>query len=100
MLDEDLARIYCVTTKQLNQQLKRNEERFPVDFAFQLTAQEVTALRSQIATSNVGGHDETLAELVSAIRQLIDGPEEAEGPKRQIGFHVKDARNGKEAVGI
>jgi phage regulator Rha-like protein len=54
MLDSDLARIYGVTTKRLNEQFARNKERFPEDFAFQLTAQEVTALRSQIATSNVG----------------------------------------------
>ena len=164
MLDSDLAKIYGVPTMRLNEQFKRNRERFPEDFAFQLTSQEVAALRLQNATSNsvrggrrsrpfvftehgaimlasvlnsktavaasvnvvrafvsmreaisrnkklaekfaeiesrLDGHDETLAELFAAIRQLIDGPDEGEGPKRQIGFHVKDARNGKEAVGI
>ena len=53
MLDSDLAMIYSVTTKQLNQQLKRNRNRFPEDFAFQLTAQEFANLNSQIATSSL-----------------------------------------------
>jgi hypothetical protein len=52
MLDSDLAVIYRVTTKQLNQQLKRNRRRFPKDFAFQLTAEEATDLRSQFVTSS------------------------------------------------
>ena len=52
MLDSDLAAIYQVTTKRLNQQLTRNRKRFPEDFAFQLTAEELTDLRSQIATSS------------------------------------------------
>jgi hypothetical protein len=49
----DLARIYGVTTRRLNEQVKRNRERFPADFAFQLTAKESTALRSQFATSSL-----------------------------------------------
>jgi hypothetical protein len=53
MFDSDLAAIYGVTTKRLNEQLKRNRTRFPEDFAFQLTAQELTSLKSQIATSNL-----------------------------------------------
>src|ERR687887_66730 len=53
MLDSDLAEIYQVTTKGLNQQLKRNLKRFPPDFAFQLTADEFRDLRSQIATSSL-----------------------------------------------
>jgi hypothetical protein len=44
MLDSDLAAIYGVTTKGLDEQLKRNYSRFPEDFAFQLTAQEFTNL--------------------------------------------------------
>ena len=52
MLDVDLARIYGVPTKRLNEQIKRNRERFPADFAFQLTAKESAALRSQIATGS------------------------------------------------
>jgi hypothetical protein len=53
MLDSDLATIYQVTTKSLNQQLRRNRARFPEDFAFQLTSKEFAALRSQVATSNL-----------------------------------------------
>ena len=54
MLDADLAGLYEVTTSALNQAVKRNAERFPEDFAFQLTQQEFTALISQIVTSKVG----------------------------------------------
>jgi hypothetical protein len=162
MLDSDLARIYGVTTKRLNEQFRRNRDRFPQDFAFQITSEELTTLRSQIATSNSGssrggrryrpvvftehgaimlatvlnskvaiaasvnvvrafvamrevigrnkklqeklaeiegrldGHDDTLAELFAAIRQLIDAPNEPEPPRREIGFHVRDAKKGKE----
>jgi ORF6N domain len=53
MLDSDLARLYGVSTKALNQAVKRNAERFPEDFAYPLTEQEVMDLRSQIVTSNV-----------------------------------------------
>ena len=150
MLDSDLARIYGVTTKRLNEQLRRNQQRFPSDFAFQLTREELTGLRSQIATSKRGGrrylpwvftehgaimlatvlnsetaidasirvvrafvrlremisanaelarkfadlerrldaHDEELAQLFAAIRQLLaPSPEK----KREIGFHVKES---------
>jgi len=55
MLDEDLAELYEVPTKQLNQQVKRNIERFPGDFMFQLTNQELENLKSQIVTSSWGG---------------------------------------------
>lgn len=51
MLDQDLAVLYGVTTKRLNEQVRRNVRRFPSDFMFQLNNQEVTILRSQIATS-------------------------------------------------
>ena len=52
ILDADLANVYGVATKVLNQALKRNAERFPPDFAFQLTEMEWSSLRSQIVTSN------------------------------------------------
>jgi hypothetical protein len=55
MFDSDLAAIYRVTTKRLNEQVRRNISRFPEDFAFQLTAEELTKLRSQIATSSFHG---------------------------------------------
>lgn len=54
MLDEDLAELYGVETKRLVEQVKRNLERFPEDFMFQLDRDEAAALRSQIATSNNG----------------------------------------------
>jgi hypothetical protein len=52
IVDQDLARVYGVSTKRLNEQVKRNRDRFPEDFMFQLEVQEVASLRSQIATSN------------------------------------------------
>jgi hypothetical protein len=51
ILDSDLAELYGVTVKRLNQQVNRNQERFPADFMFQLTSAEEKALRLQIATS-------------------------------------------------
>jgi phage regulator Rha-like protein len=54
ILDTDLADLYGVTVKGLNQQIKRNIERFPADFLFQLTRTEQEFLRSQNATSNQG----------------------------------------------
>ena len=55
MLDSDLAELYEVPTKVLLQAVKRNLERFPVDFMFQLEKQEVAILRSQFVTSSWGG---------------------------------------------
>lgn len=52
MLDSDLAKIYGVTTRRLNEQVRRNLDRFPQDFMFQLTETEVEAMRSQIATAS------------------------------------------------
>ncbi|MEI7730460.1 MAG: ORF6N domain-containing protein [Verrucomicrobiota bacterium] len=52
ILDSDLARLYGVPTKRLNEQFRRNQERFPEDFAFQITAEEADLLRSQFATSS------------------------------------------------
>ena len=56
MLDSDLSELYGVETKQLKRQVKRNIERFPKDFMFQLTNQENDFLRSQIGTSSWGGN--------------------------------------------
>src|SRR5204862_124052 len=52
MLDADLAELYGVPTKRLNEQVKRNADRFPEDFMFQLTAQEWRNLKSQTTTSS------------------------------------------------
>ncbi len=55
MLDRDLAELYGVETRALNQAVRRNGERFPEDFMFQLTEAELGDLRSQIVTSSWGG---------------------------------------------
>ena len=55
LLDADLAAIYGVPTKALNQAVKRNADRFPEDFMFQLTASEWSNLKSQFVTSSVEG---------------------------------------------
>lgn len=52
MFDVDLAEMYDVPTRRLNEQVKRNRERFPSDFMFQLTLQEMKILRSQFTTLN------------------------------------------------
>jgi phage regulator Rha-like protein len=54
ILDTDLAELYGVPVKRLNEQVKRSQERFPSDFMFRLTAKEADSLRSQIATSKEG----------------------------------------------
>lgn len=53
MLDADLAAVYGVTTKRLNEQVRRNIQRFPEEFMFQLTEDELENLRSQFATTNL-----------------------------------------------
>lgn len=55
MIDRDIAELYGVTTKRINEAVKRNKERFPEDFMFQLSKEEHEILRSQIATSSWGG---------------------------------------------
>jgi len=76
MLDSDLAGLYGVATKVLLQAVKRNIERFPPDFMFQLSAEEFKILRSQIVTSSWGGRryapcaftEEGVAMLSSVLR--------------------------------
>lgn len=55
LLDSDLAVLYGVDTKRLNEQVRRNRERFPVDFIFELSSEELAILRSHFATSRWGG---------------------------------------------
>lgn len=55
MLDEDLAVLYGVETKRLNEQVRRNSDRFPHEFCFQLSKEELDNLKSQFATSRWGG---------------------------------------------
>ncbi|TJZ63276.1 ORF6N domain-containing protein [Sphingobacterium olei] len=59
MLDSDLAELYGVETKRLNEQVRRNLTRFPEDFMFTLDKDEVEILKSQIATSSWGGRRNT-----------------------------------------
>src|SRR3989475_6477775 len=56
LLDADLAELYGVKTKHLNEAVRRNRARFPSDFMFQLSAEEARNLRSQFATSSSGGY--------------------------------------------
>jgi hypothetical protein len=60
VLDSDLAAVYGVTTKRLNEQFRRNRKRFPEDFAFQLSVEEYDSLRSQIATLDEAGSSREL----------------------------------------
>ncbi|HNW91840.1 MAG TPA: ORF6N domain-containing protein [bacterium] len=65
LLDADLALMYDVSTKGLNQAVKRNRERFPADFMFQLTAKEAIAMRSQSVTAskrNIGANPYAFTE--------------------------------------
>ena len=60
LLDSDLAELYGVETKKLNQAVRRNIGRFPSDFMFQLTSEEYVSLRSQIVTLKRGQHSKYL----------------------------------------
>lgn len=60
MLDKDLADLYQIETKHLKRQVKRNIERFPIDFMFELTKDEYTILRSQNGTLKQGEHSKFL----------------------------------------
>jgi hypothetical protein len=65
LLDSDLAKLYGVTTARLNEQVKRNLDRFPSDFMFRLTQEEWAALMSQFATSNGAAACETSSHRIS-----------------------------------
>lgn len=70
ILDADLAALFGVPTKRLNEQVKRNAERFPVDFMFQLNAQEWSHLKSQTATSSMDVPEDE-ADAPTALRSQI-----------------------------
>jgi hypothetical protein len=111
LLDHDLATLYGVETRRLNEQVRRNRTRFPPDFIFELRAREVADLKSQFATSSWGGrrkrplvfteHGAIMAATVlnsaraveigilKAIRDLMNPPV----PKRRpIGFVYPEER--------
>ena len=85
MLDFDLAEMYGVETRRLNEQVKRNIERFPEDFMFQLTKGEHEILKSQIATSN-SSENQNVAVSISQI--ATSKPKERRGgtQKRPYAF--------------
>jgi hypothetical protein len=66
IFDADLAVLYGVTTKALNQAMSRNKERFPADFAFRLTAEEFDSLRSQIVTTSRTRHGHLRSQIVTS----------------------------------
>ena len=73
LLDSDLGAIYKVKTKRLNEQLRRNRNRFPKDFAFQLTTEEFTNLKSHFATSRWEGprcRDHNGSKSIGTLRSL------------------------------
>jgi ORF6N domain len=59
MLDSDLAELYCVETKRINEAVKNNPDKFPEDFMFECSKEEWGILRSKISTSNWGGRRHT-----------------------------------------
>jgi hypothetical protein len=74
LLDADLAGLYDVATKVLNQAVKRNLDRFPVDFMFQLTPDEWEGMRSQIVTSYPGNSPMRSQTVTSSRRKLTAIP--------------------------
>ena len=84
MLDSDLARLYGVTTFNLNKAVGRNTIRFPDDFLFRLSKQEWDSLRFQIGIlRKLKKHDQQINALFTAIRQLLAPPAR---PHKKIGF--------------
>ena len=100
IIDADLARLYEVETKRLNEQVKRKMERFPKDFMFQLSEDEFHVLKSHFAISSWGGrrflpyvfteldarlgkHDEIIVAIVNALKLLMEPPRPK---KKEIGF--------------
>jgi hypothetical protein len=70
VLDVDLARIYGVSTRVLNQALRRNKRRFPVDFAFQLSGDEYDAMRSQIVIASSGTKNQRSQIVIGSRRNI------------------------------
>jgi hypothetical protein len=93
IFDSDLAKVYGVTTARLNQQVRRNADRFPADFAFQLTSQEFAALMLQFATSKTGRGGRRKLPLAftehGAFKKLMEPVPAVEPERREIGFHVR-----------
>lgn len=97
LVDADLAELYGTTTKRLNEQVRRNRQRFPTDFVFQLTSPEkeevvancdhLTRLKfSPVLPNAFTEHDEAIRSLLSAIHELMAPPPDP--PKGRFGFHM------------
>ena len=71
MLDYDLAELYRVETKRLNEQVKRNLERFPMDFMFRLTVKEWQNMRSQFETASIGKENRSQIATASQAKRNI-----------------------------
>ena len=71
ILDADLARVYGVATKALNQAVKRNREKFPADFLLQLTPRELHALRSQTVTASPDALQSMRSQFVTASKRNV-----------------------------
>jgi len=88
MLDRDLAELYGVETKRLKEQVRRNIERFPEDFMFELTKDELGNWRSQFATSNQDIMGLRIPPFVFTEHGIL--MLSYEKPKKKIGFTVKE----------
>jgi hypothetical protein len=80
LLDSDLATLYGVPTKRLNEQVRRNRARFPEDFLFQLSKEEFENWRSQIATSNPAAKMGFRRGLLAALRFLLESVRDVDYP--------------------
>lgn len=105
ILDSELSKLYGVPTKVLNQAVKRNANRFPRDFAFQLSTAEVRNLRSQFVTSSVEPVKSTRSSLNRS--QFVTGPQKHRDPRfRPWAFTehgtvmVASVLNSEQAVGV
>jgi len=126
MIDRDLAKIYGVETRALNQAVKRNIERFPYDFMFQLTVEELNILKSQIVISNEilisqfvisswGGirkmpyvftdyndiNEDTrlqLEQINQTLAEMQSNKRLPEKPRRKIGYFTDEQRKNNEDI--
>ena len=88
LLDSDLAELYGVPTKVLNQAVKRNADRFPADFMFQLTAEEMDALKCQTGISNSEAGSQNSSQIVtsSPSKSQIVTSSLAHGGRRKLPY--------------
>ncbi|MDE6235558.1 MAG: ORF6N domain-containing protein [Muribaculaceae bacterium] len=99
MLDSDLAKLYGVETRALNQAVKRNIERFPADFMFQLTKEEAGDLGSQIATSSSRSQNVILnVELENLKSQNVTSSSRSQIATLKQGHNIKFPHCGRHEV--